>query len=562
MRPGARADQTGLVRRLEAGDIASFVAGVLFDQERSQPVVAITTDPRRGCSLVDATRVADELRDLAAVVELETGDATWTLSELLPARLDVYGGAARIWWPGLTVASNPYDHRLYFVRSDDDGDRVGSQIVAAIRASIARAAGPATDREKPEPASLPPESTTVAAVSGGRIEVASAERSGWIVEADLPTNLIAECMVVGCRFDAQPLEPTPSGEWTYSIADLLPNTWEILAAEVRVGDVLLGRVQNIRPDKGLVFVDILPGAVGICHISELDYQRVDDIADYVQVDEVLPFRIIDMDVEDMRLELSRKRAYGEEPRPSPSLVPGGKPFAWRQGMPMFESLRRKRSDANSSRLRIIVRTPHPARPSKPNADEQIESLTAELTAARDEKSHLVAEIRNLRQQVQQLRKEVRAANDRCESLRKATDADPLSSERAFLRAVRVCHARMFEEGDRTSHPLRRMRVGPSFLRAVRELAGISTEKVIEVCAQVASGIANKMPAREVHQLRDGPRGAGGRARTADNAKAWRCSLQDNTASARRLHWWSIPGSDGGTIEFASVGLHDDFAIPE
>lgn len=41
-----------------------------------------------------------------------------------------------------------------------------------------------------------------------------------------------------------------------------------------------------------------------------------------------------------------------------------------------------------------------------------------------------------------------------------------------------------------------------------------------------------------------------------------CALQVNTPSARRLHWWAIPGKAGQTIEFASVGLHDDFSIPE
>jgi hypothetical protein len=107
-----------------------------------------------------------------------------------------------------------------------------------------------------------------------------------------------------------------------------------------------------------------------------------------------------------------------------------------------------------------------------------------------------------------------------------------------------------------------MRVGPEFLRTLRELEGVTVDKVVEVCTQVACGMASAIPAREVHQLREGPRGAGGRTREADNAKAWRCSLQDNTASARRLHWWSVPGEDGGVVELASVGLHDEYGIPE
>ena len=164
----------------------------------------------------------------------------------------------------------------------------------------------------------------------------------------------------------------------------------------------------------------------------------------------------------------------------------------------------------------------------------------------------------------QAKKDLRSAEDRFDNLARKTssEVDPLSSERAFSLAVRLCYARMYGEGDRQEHPLRRMRIGASFLESVRDLEGVSLEKIVEVCAQVACGAAATVPAREVHQLRDGPRGAGGRTRDADGAKAWRCSLQDNTASARRLHWWSVPGDDGGVVEFACVGLHDSYGIPE
>jgi hypothetical protein len=65
-----------------------------------------------------------------------------------------------------------------------------------------------------------------------------------------------------------------------------------------------------------------------------------------------------------------------------------------------------------------------------------------------------------------------------------------------------------------------------------------------------------------YALRFGEGGTPTRFRSADGARAWRCALQVNTPSARRLHWWSVPGSEGATIEFASVAVHDDFSIPE
>jgi hypothetical protein len=106
-----------------------------------------------------------------------------------------------------------------------------------------------------------------------------------------------------------------------------------------------------------------------------------------------------------------------------------------------------------------------------------------------------------------------------------------------------------------------MRVGGEFLSGLWDLEGVPTDKVIEVCAQVASGKAHEIPGREVHQLRTGVGGAPTADRASDGAKAWRCSLQDGTASARRLHWWIVPGPDGGIMESASVGVHDDVGIP-
>ncbi len=65
----------------------------------------------------------------------------------------------------------------------------------------------------------------------------------------------------------------------------------------------------------------------------------------------------------------------------------------------------------------------------------------------------------------------------------------------------------------------------------------------------------------VHPLRDGSRGAGDRIRKRDGARAWRCALHQGP-SAPRLHWWNVPGDGGVTIEFANIGLHDTFEIPE
>lgn len=162
-----------------------------------------------------------------------------------------------------------------------------------------------------------------------------------------------------------------------------------------------------------------------------------------------------------------------------------------------------------------------------------------------------------------LRGELRSLQDRYDALeRKSTlDLDPLANERAFLRAVRIAYARDVEGEDRFEFPLQRMRVGREFLDHVRALEGVGADKIVEVAAQVACGKAHTIDGREVHPLREG-QASRQCVRARDGAKAWRCALQVRTPSARRLHWWLVPGPDGATVEFASVGVHDEVDIPE
>ena len=166
--------------------------------------------------------------------------------------------------------------------------------------------------------------------------------------------------------------------------------------------------------------------------------------------------------------------------------------------------------------------------------------------------------------VQDLQKQLRSERSRSqEAEQRAAREDPTASERSFLLGVRLAYARDFGEGDRLAYPLGRMRVGRSFLGTLPTLDRVPLEKLLEVCAQVGSGRAHEIPGRSVHPFRTSEQGgAPYRVRARDDAKAWRCSLVDQTAGAPRLHWWSVPGPDGATVEFASVNHHEDFSLPE
>lgn len=526
-------------RRLPASEIAAFVRDDLLAPARTRPVVAVTTNPNTPAAALDAERLAGDVGGAADVVAIETGEATWALTAALPSRLDVYGGAACIWWPGLTATSKPTDHPLLFVWNPDDVARVQARLVAMVRARAGapRSAPEASNRaaSAPRAAGPVPASTgtpsrqgggvqegIVQRVDGSRVEVLVRDEPGIVVEADLP---LAEFAVRTAPGVSLRLRPTAARGREWSARGCLPAPWRTLREVYKEGDVVRARVCWVGDE--YVLVEVLPGAVLAVPKSELDYGPVRHPAEFVGLGERVQVKILTLEVT-QRGRASIKQAHARTVLPAPDLGDGYPPFL--DGEPETA----------------------PAGPPPETTD----------TAALEDELRLAQESRREQaRQIAELRKRLRSLEDRL-AHHAAQDGDPLASETAFLMAVRVAYARAFDEGSRASHPLQRMRVGRVFLARLSSLQGVDVEKVIEVCAQVACGRAHEIPGRSVHELHAGERsGSVGRTRASDGAKAWRCSLQDGTPGARRLHWLEIPGPAGRAVEFASVAHHDDMSIP-
>lgn len=76
-----------------------------------------------------------------------------------------------------------------------------------------------------------------------------------------------------------------------------------LTAEIEIGKVYYGKVVSIVAF-GL-FVEILPGKEGLCHISEYDVMRINDLNEFVKVGEMINVKVLDIN-ERGQLKLSRK----------------------------------------------------------------------------------------------------------------------------------------------------------------------------------------------------------------------------------------------------------------
>jgi hypothetical protein len=104
-------------------DEVEALAQAILDPERSGPIVALTSRQGDRAPALDPEDVRAIVGPGQAIHVVADGPLTRRLEELLPPRLHVYGGAARVWWPGVRPNSDPRDHPLVFERHGVYGSR-------------------------------------------------------------------------------------------------------------------------------------------------------------------------------------------------------------------------------------------------------------------------------------------------------------------------------------------------------------------------------------------------------------------------------------------------------
>jgi hypothetical protein len=113
--------------------------------------------------------------------------------------------------------------------------------------------------------------------------------------------------------------------------------------------------------------------------------------------------------------------------------------------------------------------------------------------------------------------------------------------------------------DRAASPLDGYRFGPEFLAGITERrVDVPLERIAWVCAMVACGLAGQLAGLDLHPMREGSGGNDPQRVRSDGARAWRCNLRRSSPGGPRLHYWVLTD---GTIEFASIGYHDDYTMP-
>jgi hypothetical protein len=104
-------------------DQGEALAGEVLDPERTEPIVCLSTRAGEDRPAFDHHAVRKAVGRDALIRAVRTGPATRYLSQLLPPQLGVFGGGARIWWPGVDADADPRDHPLVLDRMGRYGPR-------------------------------------------------------------------------------------------------------------------------------------------------------------------------------------------------------------------------------------------------------------------------------------------------------------------------------------------------------------------------------------------------------------------------------------------------------
>jgi len=96
-------------------------------------------------------------------------------------------------------------------------------------------------------------------------------------------------------------------EISLSLKRLTPDPWERFVQEVKVGDIVKGKVVSLK-EFG-VFVEIEEGVEGLIHISDLSWGYVKHPREVVKVGDIVEAKILEIDPERRRISLGLKQIF-------------------------------------------------------------------------------------------------------------------------------------------------------------------------------------------------------------------------------------------------------------
>lgn len=586
------------VQRIVDDKGAAALADRLNGNARTRPIVVITTPAGHSRPYIDPDVVCGEVTDLADVYLIATGPHTWTFSEKVPERTQVYGGAGRAYPVGHDWVTHPHLSPLRFAYNEQEGARSARSLIAD---ALRMAAEAGLVQRSTVQLRVHGEAKVMGFPAPGRALVKLDGRVAQVAqELTLPSvsleRVLAKGMLVTGYLDADTnrLDITES---------LLPG--EIAVGAYQAGDVVLSEVASVEADQAELLLH--PEIQVALTRTDVTGNELDDLRDLMTPGEVVLTRIR---TTGPAWQLSLADVDDDEPPiPAAALINGGPPWLTLAPPAAHVSIDDEQGAADLAIPAVVAMTEastatptsaalqkpsyptpsildkdHRAKPigqaPKQAAESmtltidalrgQVRSLQGQLDQARDElrtgtaeRAQLIFLRQQLEQQVARHEHDLRFQRSQLRKAKKPKAAAPpqplpdfADREQGFRYAVLTAWARRTPVAEQPSLPLPAYDLGEQFLDSLEEVPGVRLDKVVDVAVEVLTGRVQNVAGRQAHQLRESlSPGAPYVRRTSDDATCWRVALQVNSPQARRLHYWILPG---GRVEFSRITLHDDY----
>jgi len=310
-----------MARQVDSTDAANRLADLILDPRRVDPVVCVTIPAWASEPLLDVVKLEEALAGAAQVWVMPTGDVSWELSHRLPTGLDVYGGAARLWWPGVDDQSDPWDHPLFLLHDRADSPRVIEKLVAELNR------GAPQEPTWPDPGSEHAAVVTRVLPQGAELDLADGTPA-FAHRLHLSSSDLAPERVVRV---GQPVRVKigqhPSGRRRRVPVSLLPfepDPLSRLLADYPVGTLIEGVVSVLRNFGA--FVTLLPGCDGLLHRTQIDREVLAHPEYFFNVGDRIVVRITRIEPDERRVELSRLDIPADAAPVVASVYPDGPPW--------------------------------------------------------------------------------------------------------------------------------------------------------------------------------------------------------------------------------------------
>lgn len=643
------ATTTRTAERVTTLDAVERLAARILDPARARPLVVVSTV--HGSSATDAAasvpldpvRLLDEVGDVADVVVLATGEVSMRLDDLLPAMLQVYGGAGRSYPVGLAADPDWRRSPLRFpgrapAHALDQliSDAVTHAHAAGLFARAPRRARPVSGEVRGFIAggsralvvlddggmatiwaelTAPPTPLEWLLVEGCRVtgtldEDANrlAVETGTTSAADLadafPHGSVTLALVTAVDGHGAELALHPSHRVRVHRTDVSPNPLDRVDLLLSEGEVVAARVvhlstgalhlrlSDVDDDEPVVPpLTLLAGGTPWLREDRPLPSRAADDADAVaaQIDALDAQAPVELEVEsaaDSTVMTDAASSAPPEaelptvpspapprptPRPGPHRVTAGAPGTRAAPAPAAAPPS-ARSALQSTQLELEAECARRIAAEQRLAEAGLtDSALARLRIAeelsRRRVRELLVENAELRKELDALRADSAVGRRRLrEYARRGSTPAPGTGRSpaarradfpdvdAWVRHEIICAwVERIPACDKKTHPLPTFTVGDEFAPSLESLDADKFAKAMKAVVDVLTGRAEQMDGRELHRLRISDSGGSPYLVRDDGSHAMRCAIERNTPSARRLHYWVLPG---GQIELARIVLHD------